>query len=516
MNSSILASKVFTKEELCLLEQVSEPCALVIFGASGDLSHRKLFPSLYYLIDHNLIPKSFYVLGVARSPMTDQQFRDGIKASMPEGADPKHITNLLDRCFYIPGEYGESSLYQSLKTAMGELDKKYQVQGHHVFYLSTPPSLYADIVNRLGEAALIHHQVAPERSWGRVVIEKPFGNSLASSHELNQKIHRYLGESQIYRIDHYLAKETVQNILMFRFANVLFEPVWNRNYVDHVLITVAEELGVEHRAGYYEQSGVLRDMFQNHLLQLMALIAMEPPCSLEADAVRGRRTDVLRSIKRLSPLDIQHNTVVGQYGAGRIDGVPVPAYRQEKQVNPNSRIATFAAAKFEIDNWRWQGVPFYIRSGKRLPERVADISVHFKRVPTSIFKPLLADQLSPNILRFRIQPDEGIAMRFEAKHPGPKLCMSTVTMNFGYQETFKTPPPESYARLLQDAMLGDQTLFARADGVEESWRIIDPICEFWESQDAPELPIYPAGSWGPAQAETLLNQSGRSWDSNFQ
>jgi glucose-6-phosphate 1-dehydrogenase len=364
----------------------------------------------------------------------------------------------------------------------------------------------------LGENQLATSHQDPKQGWSRVIIEKPFGQSLESSQKLNHEIRRYLREEQIYRIDHYLAKETVQNILMFRFANLMFEPVWNRNYVDHVQITAAEQLGVEHRAGYYEQSGVLRDMFQNHLLQLMTLISMEPPCSLEANAVRSRRMDVLRSVRVLSPSEIENNTVVGQYGSGKIEEKNVIGYRQENGVNPNSRIATFAALKLEVDNWRWQGVPFYIRCGKRLADRLVEISVHFKRVPTSIFKPLLADQLSPNILKFRIQPDEGISMRFEAKHPGPKLCMSTVTMNFGYQDTFKTPPPESYARLFQDSMLGDQTLFARSDQVEESWRIIDPIVNFWEDQKSPEVPIYASGSWGPKESDTLIAQTGRSWE----
>jgi len=509
VRQAILASKIYTKEELCLLEQVPEPCAIVIFGASGDLTHRKLLPSLFHLSTHALMPKSFYIVGVARTEMSDEKFQEHVRSSLPKDASKEDTDRFVARCRYLAGDYGDAKLYQRLSTALCELDGKFDVHCRRVYYLSTPPSIYGDIVAQLGNSGLARPD--SEKGWVRVVIEKPFGSSLPTSEHLNTALRTHLSEEQIYRIDHYLAKETVQNILMFRFANIMFEPVWNRNFVDHVQITASEQLGVEHRAGYYEQAGVLRDMFQNHLLQLLTLIAMEPPSSLEANAVRSRRNDVLKSVTPMREYQVKENTVVAQYGAGAMNGERVPGYREEKGVGPASRIATFAAVRLEIENWRWQGVPFYLRSGKRLAEREVNVSVHFKRVPTSIFKPLLADQLTPNVLRFRIQPDEGITMRFEAKHPGPKLCMSTVTMDFGYQETFKTPPPESYARLFQDAMLGDQTLFTRSDSVQEAWRIIDPIAHHWEKGQEP-IPTYPAGSWGPAESEALLSRDGRVWD----
>ncbi|MFN0118752.1 MAG: glucose-6-phosphate dehydrogenase [Elusimicrobiota bacterium] len=362
----------------------------------------------------------------------------------------------------------------------------------------------------MGEARLTDFSES-QNEWSRVIIEKPFGFSFDSANKLNEEIKNVLREKQIYRIDHYLGKETVQNIMMFRFANILFEPVWNRNYIDHIQITASEKLGVEHRAGYYEQTGILRDMFQNHLLQILALIAMEPPSGQDADTVRDKRVEVFKCFRSLSNPVMEQNTICGQYAAGFIDGNEVCGYRQEKNVNPKSITPTYAAIRFELDNWRWQGVPFYMRAGKRLEDRLVEVVVHFKRVPASIFTPLFADQLSANILKFRIQPDEGITIQFEAKHPGPKLCMSTVTMDFGYQKTFKTPPPESYARLLHDAMVGDQTLFARSDEILQSWRIIDPVIKYWEAKSHFDLPLYPAGSWGPKESDMLLAKSGRSW-----
>lgn len=510
--TSLQTSQTITKEQLCVIEEKPASCAIVIFGASGDLAHRKLFPSLFHLYIEKNMPQDFYVLGMARTPMDDDSFRKKIRTNLPKGYDRKKADEFLARCSYISGEYGDGGFYLNLYDVLKELDKKFNVGPRRIFYLSTPPSLYSPIINQLGKSNLAYTDSADKKCWVRVVIEKPFGDSLDSAQTLNRSITAILNEDQIYRIDHYLAKETVQNILMFRFANVMFEPVWNRNFIDHVQITAAEQLGVEHRAGYYEQAGVLRDMFQNHLLQLLALIAMESPINLDANAVRSRRNDVLRAIRPLTPEEVAKKSVCAQYGPGEITEQLVVGYKQEPGVSPNSRSATFAAVQFDIDNWRWQGVPFYLRSGKRLAHRVVEISVHFKRVPTSIFKPLVAEDMSPNVLTFRIQPDEGISMQFEAKKPGPKLCMSTVKMDFGYEETFKGPPPESYARLFLDAMLGDQTLFTRSDGVEESWRIIDPIAEYWEKSATDPLPEYPAGSWGPSQSEELLARTGRRWE----
>jgi glucose-6-phosphate 1-dehydrogenase len=510
MSSPVLSSKIYTKEELCLLEGNPHPCGIIIFGASGDLTHRKLLPSLFHLAVHGLMPKAFHIVGVARTAMSHEAFREKVRESLPADADKTKLDDFIKRCTYVAGDYDSSSTYADLKKILAESDKKFGINSCHMFYLSTPPSLYPVIISHLGVSGLAKSSDA-DNSWVRVIIEKPFGDSFSSACHLNNEIQKVLKENQVYRIDHYLGKETVQNILMFRFANILFEPVWNRNFVDHVQITACEQLGVEHRAGYYEQSGVLRDMFQNHLLQLLAIIAMEPPSSLEADVVRDQRLAVLQAIRTMTPAEVKQNSVCGQYGDGVINGESVPAYRKEKGVNPQSRIPTYAAVKFEIDNWRWQGVPFYLRSGKRLAERQVEIAIQFKHVPTSIFKPLMADQMSPNILKFRIQPDEGISMGFEAKKPGPKLCMTTVMMDFGYQETFKTPPPESYARLFHDAMLGDQTLFSRSDGVQDSWRIIDPIINYWESKDGPAPDIYPSGSWGPESADRLLVKNGNTW-----
>lgn len=493
----VAVSKIITREELCALEAIPPSCGIAIFGASGDLAHRKLFPALFALLKDKVLPKNYYVIGIARTPMTDQTFRDSIRKSLGE-EDRKHCEEFLSRCYYFAGDYSDSKTYEKLKERLAVLGKERETEGRHLFYLSVPPALYGKIAEELGRAGL---STEAKGVWSRIVVEKPFGYDLASAQELNHVLHRPFREQQIYRIDHYLGKETVQNILMFRFANAIFEPVWNSRYIDHIEITAAETDGVGHRAGYYEKSGVLRDMFQNHLFQLLSLIAMEPPSSLTPDAVRDEKSKVMASLCGLDCAKNPDWAIRGQY----------EGYRKEEGVAPKSSTETFAALRVEIDNWRWHGVPFYLRSGKSMAERVTEIVVEFKHVPTSIFRPLMADQLAPNVLRFRIQPNEGISLRFEAKHPGPKLCMSSVTMRFDYDESFGVHPPEAYARLFLDVMLGDQTLFARQDWLTHAWSFLDPVLTHWAAQKGQGLNFYPAGSWGPKASDDLLAREGRTW-----
>jgi glucose-6-phosphate 1-dehydrogenase len=499
MPSGFSASKVITKDELCLMEQIPSPCGIVIFGASGDLAHRKLFPSLLQLIRDNVLPKKYYVLGVARTALSDDAFRKNIRESLKDSFPKEAVEDFLKHCSYVAGDYNARETYQKLSTHLDELDNQFGTDGRHLFYLSVPPTLYAPIAEQLGNAKLAH-QDSSER-WVRMVVEKPFGRDRRSAQTLNQALFRHFNENQIYRIDHYLGKETVQNILMFRFANAIFEPVWNHKYIDHVQITASESEGVGHRAGYYEQAGVLRDMFQNHLFQLLSLVAMEPPASFAPDAVRDEKSKVMASLTPFGLTDIEEKAVRGQY----------EGYRQEEGVKPNSTTETFAALRVEIDNWRWRRVPFYLRSGKNLAARETEIAVVFQHVPTSIFKPLVADQISPNTLRFRIQPDEGISLCFESKHPGPKLCMSTVTMQFDYEDAFRIQPPEAYARLFLDVMLGDPTLFARQDWLLRSWAFLDPLLDRWAEHEERGLAFYKPGSTGPHAAEELINKEGRKW-----
>jgi len=531
--SSTTVSRIITKEELCLLQKVPASCGLIIFGASGDLTHRKLLPSLFSLAQENLLPKQFYILGVARSPMSDAAFQARALESLGSAGTPAARQEFARHCGYLSGDYQDPSTYEALNQRLTGLDRVYETAGRRIFYLSTPPTLYGAIAHALGRAGLNHSRSASaqatadtrlrdarrdlpaaasgEGGWVRVVVEKPFGSNLRTAEQLNQALHQVFREQQIYRIDHYLGKETVQNILMFRFANAIYEPVWNRKYIDHIQITAAEAAGVEHRAGYYEEAGALRDMFQNHLFQLLSLVAMEPPSSFSAEAVRDEKAKALASLSFPKDCDWEDCAVRGQYEAGAVAEEVVPGYRQEPGVSPASRTETYAALKIEIDNWRWQGVPFYLRSGKRLTARTTDIRVVFKHVPTSIFRPLLADQISPNVLHFRIQPNEGIALQFEAKHPGPKLCMSSVTMHFDYEDAFGIHPPEAYARLFHDVMVDDQTLFARQDWLAHSWRFLDPILERWAEAKERGLAFYPAGSWGPTEADELIQKDGRQW-----
>lgn len=497
---------------LCV-EERPNPCGLVIFGASGDLTHRKLIPALFSLFRRDLLPHNFFILGCARTEMTDETFRQRVRDAVVNSvkdATSANVDNFIRRCAYHSGDYQDKGLYSSLSERLKKLDEENCIEGNHVFYFATPPNLYSIIGYQLGVSGLAK-ELGEGSPCVRVVVEKPYGRDLESAMALDKELRSVLSERQIYRIDHYLGKETVQNILMFRFANAVFEPIWNRRYVDHVQITVAESIGVEHRAGYFEQAGLLRDMFQNHMLQMLALVAMEPSVSFDADRVRDERVKLLRSIRPFPLDELDQYIVRGQYGPGSIDGVEVSGYRQEPGVAPDSQVETFLAAKLFIDNWRWQGIPFYLRAGKRLPRKVSEIAIIFKRVPHSMFAPLNPDELSQNVLVLNVQPEEGISLTVQVKHPGQKLCMDSLTMDFHYKEA-GIELPDAYERLLLDCMLSDQTLFWRSDGVEASWSLVTPVLERWaEEEKSCPITFYKSGSWGPRESERLLARDGRQW-----
>ncbi len=491
---------------------VSPPCVLAIFGAAGDLTKRKLIPALYNLHKNNLLPDEFGVIGLARAEMDDDEFRRRLRNDMDEFATEKVEAEVWDwlasRLFYLSGDFGDDETYAKLKKLIAKIDQE-QTAGHNCcFYLATAPQYFAPVVRKLGAAGLTDEG---ESHWRRVVIEKPFGSDLESAKKLNQDIQAVLKEDQIYRIDHYLGKETVQNILVFRFGNGIFEPIWNRRYIDSVQITAAEKVGVEQRGGYYEQAGALRDMVPNHLQQLVTLTAMEPPVSFKANAVRDEQAKVLHAIQCPSPEEAARRSVRGQYAAGTIDGEHVPAYRSEPNVAADSTVETFVALKILIDNWRWSGVPFYLRTGKRLAMRDTEIEIKFKSAPFILFRETEVDRLSGNRLVLHIQPDEGISLSFGAKVPGPILDIGTVNMDFDYEEYFGDVPSTGYERLLHDCMMGDATLFQRADQVEAGWAVVAPVQEAWANSPAPSFPNYPAGSWGPKEADELLAQEGRAW-----
>ena len=490
------------------IENTPGPTTLVIFGASGDLTRRKLLPALYQLSRWNRLPARFAVIGVARSQFDDEAFRTQFRESLREfaaveGDGGEVAESLAARMFYVPGELSDPELYRRVAARLEEIDGGEGV----LYYLAIPPSVYGDVVSRLGEAGLSR---ADGAAWRRLIVEKPFGIDLASARELNAAIHKHFDERQVFRIDHYLGKETVQNLLVFRFGNGMFEPIWNRRYIDHVQITAAETVGVERRASYYEGAGALRDMVQNHLLQLLTLVAMEPPTAFSADSVRDRKMDALLSVQ---PIAIrQHGDVVrAQYGAGWVNGEEVPGYRQEPGVAAESTTETYAALRVWLDSWRWAGVPFYLRTGKRLPKRTTEIAIQFRRPPLEIFRRVSPTPVAPNLLFVNVQPDEGITIRFEAKLPGTRMQLAPVMMNFRYGSAFGRDVPEAYETLLLDAMLGDATLFARHDFVEAAWQLITPVHEAWAQQRAAAIPIYEAGEWGPTEASELIAHDGRKW-----
>jgi glucose-6-phosphate 1-dehydrogenase len=490
----------------------ADNCVMVIFGAAGDLTARKLIPALYNLGKTDHLPKNFAIVGFAVDAMSEEDFRTkvrkDIKQFAPDPIDETLCTWLTDRLSYISGDFRDPAKYAELKAKLEGLDKTYGTPGNYFYYLATAPQFFAEIVKQLGAVDL--HCESPGK-WRRVVIEKPFGSDLESARALNKDILQVLSEKQIYRIDHYLGKETVQNILVFRFSNGIFEPIWNRRYIDHVQITVAEELGVERRGGYYEHAGALRDMVPNHILQLVTLTAMEPPISFAADAVRDEQAKILHAIQPPSPEEVLTRAVRGQYGEGMEEGRPVAGYRAEPFVTAESHTETYVGLKLSIDNWRWADVPFYIRTGKRLPKRVTEIAIQFRRAPFVLFRDTSVDRLSNNLLVMHIQPDEGISLRFGAKIPGPTVRVGPVDMDFKYMDYFGSEPSTGYERLLYDCMIGDATLFQRADQVEAGWAIVSPIIDVWKALPARSFPNYRAGTWGPKEADELLRRDGRKW-----
>jgi glucose-6-phosphate 1-dehydrogenase len=494
------------------IEATPGPTTLVIFGASGDLTRRKLLPALYHLSLGQRLPARFSVVGIARTALGDEGFRRQFHDSLREFAgrdEPDEVArSLAARMHYIAGEMDDPAVYKRLDAKLTEID------GHEgvLYYLAIPPSAYATVIEQLG-AAQLSGLAKREGSWRRIIIEKPFGTDLGSARELNQTVHRHFDEEQVFRIDHYLGKETVQNLMVFRFANGMFEPIWNRRYIDHVQITAAETVGVEQRASYYEGAGALRDMVQNHLLQLLTLVAMEPPIAFTATSVRDRKMDALLSVQPLLAENaaVSDNVVRAQYAAGWVGGEEVPAYRGEPGVAPGSTTETYVALRLSLDSWRWAGVPFYVRTGKRLPKRTSEIAIQFRRPPLQIFKQVSPSSVAPNLLIVNVQPDEGISIRFGAKLPGTRMQLAPVMMSFRYGGAFGGGVPEAYETLLLDAMLGDATLFARHDFVEAAWSLISPVHEAWTAERVSEIPTYEAGEWGPAESDAMMARDDRRW-----
>jgi glucose-6-phosphate 1-dehydrogenase len=496
----------------CLAPQRAGSCAIVIFGASGDLTKRKLLPSLYNLAAIGMLPKDFSIIGVARRETSHDEFRAEMTKAIGEfgtqKVDPKLWQQFQERMYYCQGSFDDPETYDRLKSLLEQSEKKHGTGGNVLFYLSVQPVYFGQIPAQLKAKGLVEER---DGQWRRVIIEKPFGHDLASSRELNRAISSALNESQVFRIDHYLGKETAQNILIFRMGNGMFEPIWNRRYIDHIQITVAESIGVEGRGAFYETAGAFRDVMQNHMFMLLALVAMEPPNSFSGEAVRNEKVKLLEAMRLLTPEAVERDTVRGQYGPGKVNGKTLPGYREEPNVDPKSTVETFAAMKLWVDNWRWAGVPFYLRSGKRLPKRSTEIVVRFKNAPLNIFGENESDPVGPNRLIFHIQPEEGISLQVRAKIPGTTICTRGVKMDFNYGQFGDIAPTTGYEKLLYDCMVGDSTLFHRTDMVEAAWKVAQPILDGWNANPPKDFPNYAPGEWGPGAAQDLITRDDHTW-----
>lgn len=502
-------------EEVGVSSRFIDPCILVIFGATGDLTARKLLPAIYNLAREGSLPSQFAVVGFARREKSHEQFRHEIKEAINKFSRVKPVDktiwkNFEQQIFYHRSEFDDQQGYESLNTFLEELDGKIGTKGNRVFYLSTQPRFFTTICEKLHAAELIYDENAIYDKWSKIIIEKPFGHDLKSAHDLQNELLQFLSEDQIYRIDHYLGKETVQNLMVFRFANSLFESLWNNRYIDHVQITVSEEIGIGRRGAFFEEAGLLRDIVQNHMMQLLSLVCMEPPVSLNANAIRDEKVKVLQALRPFTQDDFKTSIVRGQYGQGFVGGEPVKGYREEDNVNPKSNIETFVALRLFIDNWRWHGIPFYMRAGKRLPKRATEIAIQFKHPPGVLFQEH-EKQHEPNVLAIRIQPDEGTSLKINCKVPGPGSPIQPVKMDFRYGSYFGMSPPEAYEKLILDCMIGDSTLFAREDEVFNSWHLLDPVLTEWNQAKANCFPNYQAGTWGPQAADDMIARDGRKW-----
>lgn len=489
---------------------------LVIFGASGDLTYRKLIPSIFSLFQKDMLPSDFHIVGCARTPLDDAAFRKKTAESIRgkfKNIPSKMIDVFNQNVHYVSGAYDSPEMFSALAKRLETLDAKYPSPPGRIYYLAVPAAIYTDVIEQLSDAGLVSENPDGTSPYRRVIIEKPFGYDLESARNIERRMKNHLREKQIYRIDHYLGKDTVQNILMLRFANMIFEPLWNNKYIDFVQITVAESIGIEHRAGYFDKAGLLRDIFQNHMLEMLSLVAMEPPASFDADRVRDEKAKLLSSIRHYKPENISESFIRGQYTDGMQNGEKISSYIEEDGVPKDSATETFVAAKIFISNWRWNGVPFYLRAGKRLKRRVSEIAVTFKKIPHSIFSPLQPNDIHQNMLVLNVQPEEGFALNIQAKKPGSKLCMGDLPMDFFYRDIFQGEPPEAYERLLLDCMAGDSTLFIRNDTIDLSWSLLTPVLEAWNGKEAGagKLCLYPAGSWGPKEAYSLIEADNRKW-----